>query len=103
MPFKSSNNSNESGLLIYNKVPKASSTTVASYMLKFGARNDFVHKHVPFGHHFTATKKDELIFLEKHYGYPKKPFSTDQHIMFINAVEDYGMTQQERHNGAKPF
>jgi hypothetical protein len=23
--------------------------------------------------------------------------------MFINAVEDYGMTQQERHNGTKPF
>ena len=58
-------------------------------MLKFGARNNFVHKHVPFGHHFTATKNDELTFLEKHYGYPKKPFSTDQHIMFINAVEEY--------------
>ena len=72
-------------------------------MLKFGTRNNFVHKHVPFGHHFTATKNDELIFLEKHYGYPKKPFSTDQHIMFINAVKDYEMTQQERYNWAKPF
>ena len=29
------NNSNESGVLIYNKVSKAASTTVAAYMFKF--------------------------------------------------------------------
>ena len=31
---KFGNNSNESGILIYNKVNKASSTTVATYMFK---------------------------------------------------------------------
>ena len=33
-----------------------------------------------------------------HYSYPKKPFSSDQHIMFVNAVEDYGLSEYERPN-----
>ena len=33
-----------------------------------------------------------------HYSYPKKPFSSDQHIMFVNAVEDYGLRDFERPN-----
>ena len=59
------NNSNESGLLIYNKVGKASSTTVAYYMFKFAAINNFTHKHKPFGHHnyMSKSQEKELLFL----------------------------------------
>ena len=103
MPFlstpKSTNNSNESGILIYNKVAKASSTTVASYMFEFAAKNNFTHKHIPFGHFYmTRTQKSEIEFLKNHYKYPQKPFSTDEHIMFVNAVEDYGLDGYERYN-----
>ena len=93
MAAKCSNNSNESGLLIYNKVPKASSTTVASYMLKFAALNNYTHKHNPFGHDWfmIEDERKELAFIKKHYAYANKPFSTDQHIMFVNVVEDYGL------------
>ena len=53
---------------------------------------------MPFGHFYmTKTKKFEIGFLQKHYSYPKKPFSTDQHIMFVNAVEDYGLGEHERY------
>ena len=94
-----SNNTNESGILIYNKIEKASSTTVASYMFKFAAQNNNTHKHCPFGHFYmTDNMKTERNFLKKHYDYPKKPFSTDQHIVFVNAVEDYGFEEYERPN-----
>ena len=94
-----SNNSNESGILIYNKMPKASSTTVASYMFKFAAQNNNTHKHCPFGHYFmTYDMKTERKFLRKHYDYANKPLSTDQHIVFVNAVEDYGFEEYERPN-----
>ena len=97
MLSKLANNSNESGILIYNKVSKAASTTVASYMFKFAKRNNFVHKHMPFCNHYMAkTQLTELIFLKDHYNYSKKPFSSDQHIMFVNAVEDYGLENYER-------
>ena len=96
---KLSNNTNESGILIYNKIEKASSTTVASYMFKFAAQNNNTHKHCPFGHFYmTDNMKTERNFLKKHYDYPKKPFSTDQHIVFVNAVEDYGFEEYERPN-----
>ena len=96
---KLSNNTNESGILIYNKIEKASSTTVASYMFKFAAQNNNTHKHCPFGHFYmTDNMKTEREFLKKHYDYPKKPFSTDQHIVFVNAVEDYGFEEYERPN-----
>ena len=36
--------------------------------------------------------------LEQLYSYPKNPFSSDQHIMFINAEEDYGFKEHERPN-----
>ena len=99
MSAKLGNNSNESGLLIYNKIEKASSTTVASYMFKFAAQNNFTHKHNPFGRYYmTEDMKTERKFLKHHYGYPKKPFSTDQHIVFVNAVEDYGFEEHERPN-----
>ena len=53
---------------------------------------------MPFGHFYmTKTKKFEIGFLQKHYSYPKKPFSTDQHIMFVNAVEDYRLGEHERY------
>ena len=97
IPSNSANNSNESGLLIYNKVSKASSTTVISYMFKFAARNNFTHKHIPFGHlYMTKYQELELTFLKNHYNYSKKPFSSDQHIMFVNAVEDYELEENER-------
>lgn len=96
---KLSNNSNESGLLIYNKIEKASSTTVASYMFKFAAQNNFTHKHNPFGRYYmTEDMSTERKFIKRHYEYPKKPFSTDQHIVFVNAVEDYGFEEHERPN-----
>ena len=96
---KLSNNSNESGLLIYNKIEKTSSTTVASYMFKFAAQNNFTHKHNPFGRYYmTEDMNTERKFLKHHYDYPKKPFSTDQHIVFVNAVEDYGFEEHERPN-----
>ena len=96
---KLSNNSNESGLLIYNKIEKASSTTVASYMFKFAAQNNFTHKHNPFGRYYmTEDMSTERKFLKRHYEYPKLPFSTDQHIVFVNAVEDYGFEEHERPN-----
>ena len=99
MSAKLGNNSNESGLLIYNKIEKASSTTVASYMFKFAAQNNFTHKHNPFGRYYmTEDMNTERKFLKHHYGYPKKPFSTDQHIVFVNAVEDYGFEEHERPN-----
>ena len=76
LELKLVNNSNDSGLLIYNKVSKASSTTVASYMFKFAAKNNFTHKHIPFGQHYmTKTQEKELTFLKNHYNYSKKPFS----------------------------
>jgi hypothetical protein len=49
------NNSNESGLLIYNKVSKASSTTVVYYMQKLAVKNNFEHFHVPLRHFFNTT------------------------------------------------
>ena len=99
MSTKLSNNSNESGLLIYNKIEKASSTTVASYMFKFAAQNNFTHKHNPFGRYYMSEDMNtERNFLKHHYDYPKKPFSTDQHIVFVNAVEDYGFEEHERPN-----
>ena len=99
MSAKLSNNSNESGLLIYNKIEKASSTTVASYMFKFAAQNNFTHKHNPFGRYYmTEDMSTERKFLKRHYEYPKLPFSTDQHIVFVNAVEDYGFEEHERPN-----
>ena len=99
MAAKLSNNSNESGLLIYNKIEKASSTTVASYMFRFAAQNNFTHKHNPFGRFYmTEDMNTERLFLKRHYAYPKKPFSSDQHIMFVNAVEDYGFEEHERPN-----
>ena len=99
MSAKLGNNSNESGLLIYNKIEKASSTTVASYMFKFAAQNNFTHKHNPFGRYYmTEDMNTERKFLKHHYDYPKKPFSTDQHIVFVNAVEDYGFEEHERPN-----
>ena len=99
MSVKLSNNSNESGLLIYNKIEKTSSTTVASYMFKFAAQNNFTHKHNPFGRYYmTEDMNTERKFLKHHYDYPKKPFSTDQHIVFVNAVEDYGFEEHERPN-----
>ena len=99
MSAKLGNNSNESGLLIYNKIEKASSTTVASYMFKFAAQNNFTHKHNPFGRYYmTEDMNTERKFLKHHYNYPKKPFSTDQHIVFVNAVEDYGFEEHERPN-----
>ena len=99
MSAKLSNNSNESGLLIYNKIEKTSSTTVASYMFKFAAQNNFTHKHNPFGRYYmTEDMNTERKFLKHHYDYPKKPFSTDQHIVFVNAVEDYGFEDHERPN-----
>ena len=61
----SRNNSNESGILIYNKVAKASSTTVASYMFKFAAQNNFTHKHNPFGT-FCTGKKNYQLFIRLH-------------------------------------
>ena len=79
------------------QVSKASSTTVASYMFKFAARNNFTHKHIPFGHFYmTKSQESELQFLQNHYNYSKKPFSSDQHIMFVNAVEDYELKENER-------
>jgi hypothetical protein len=67
-------------------------------MFEFAAQNNFTHKHMPFGHFYmTKTKKFEIGFLQKHYSYPKKPFSTDQHIMFVNAVEDYRLGEHERY------
>ena len=64
MSKNSGNNSNESGLLIYNKVNKASSTTVASYMLKFAAFNNYTNKFVPFQEpYMIKTQKEELTFL----------------------------------------
>jgi hypothetical protein len=99
MSAKLGNNSNESGLLIYNKIEKASSTTVASYMFKFAAQNNFTHKHNPFGRYYmTEDMNIERKFLKHHYDYPNKPFSTDQHIVFVNAVEDYGFEEHERPN-----
>ena len=99
MSVKLSNNSNESGLLIYNKIEKASSTTVASYMFKFAAQNNFTHKHNPFGRYYmTEDMNTEREFLKRHYDYPKKPFSSDQHIVFVNAVEDYGFEKHDRPN-----
>ena len=99
MSAKLSNNSNESGLLIYNKIEKASSTTVASYMFRFAAQNNFTHKHNPFGRFYmTEDMNTERLFLKSHYAYPKKPFSSDEHIMFVNAVEDYGFEEHERPN-----
>ena len=99
MSAKLGNNSNESGLLIYNKIEKASSTTVASYMFKFAAQNNFTHKHNPFGRYYmTEDMNTERKFLKHHYDYPNKPFSTDQHIVFVNAVEDYGFEEHERPN-----
>ena len=99
MSAKLSNNSNESGLLIYNKIEKASSTTVASYMFKFAAQNNFTHKHNPFGRYYmTEDMNTEREFLKRHYDYPKKPFSSDQHIVFVNAVEDYGFEKHDRPN-----
>ena len=66
-------------------------------MFKFAAKNNFTHKHIPFGHHYmTKTQEKELSFLQNHYNYSKKPFSSDQHIMFVNAVEDYGLEDYER-------
>ena len=44
MSRKSWNNSNESGLLIYNRISKAASTTVVKYMREFGEINNFTHK-----------------------------------------------------------
>ena len=41
---KSWNNSNESGLLIYNRISKAASTTVVKYLREFGEINNFTHK-----------------------------------------------------------
>ncbi len=50
------------------------------------------HKHVTFGHLFMIKdERKELAFIKQHYAYPKKPFSTDQHVMFVNVVEDYGL------------
>ena len=99
MSAKLSNNSNESGILIYNKIEKASSTTVASYMFRFAAQNNFTHKHNPFGRYYmTEDMNTERLFLKSHYEYPKKPFSSDQHIVFVNAVEDYGFEEHERPN-----
>ena len=37
-------------------------------------------------------------FVQKHYEQPNKPFSSDQHLMFINVEEDYGLGQYERPN-----
>ena len=99
MSAKLSNNSNESGLLIYNKIGKTSSTTVASYMFKFAAQNNFTHRYNPFGQYWmTEDMSTERKFLMHHYDYPKKPFSTTQHIVFVNAVEDYGVKEHERPN-----
>ena len=46
----------------------------------------------------TESKRAEIEFLQKHYEYPEKPFTSDQHIMFINAEEDYGLSHDERPN-----
>ena len=69
-------------------------------MFKFAAQNNFTHKHNPFGCYLGMTKdmNTERKFLRHHYNYPKKPFSTDQHIVFVNAVEDYGFEEHERPN-----
>ena len=72
---------------------------MVSYMFKFAALNNFTHKHTPFGNYWmTEDMQTERTFLMRHYGYPKKPFSTDQHIVFVNAVEDYGFEEHERPN-----
>ena len=68
-------------------------------MFEFAAKNNFIHKHIPFGHLFMAkSQKVEATFLGNHYFYSKKPFSTDQHVMFVNAVEHYGLQDHERYN-----
>ena len=46
----------------------------------------------------TENIKTERKFLRHHYEFPRKPFSSDQHIMFVNAVEDYGLKDYERPN-----
>ena len=52
---------------------------------------------MPFCNHYMAkSQKAELTFLESHYTHSKKLFSSDQHIMFVNAVEDYGLENHER-------
>ena len=67
-------------------------------MFEFAAKNNFTHKHIPFGHLYMAkSQKVEAKFLGNHYVNSKKPFSTDQHVMFINAVEHYGLQDHERY------
>ena len=44
MSRKSWNNSNESGILIYNRVAKASSTTVLTYLNKSAQMNNFTFR-----------------------------------------------------------
>ena len=59
------NNSNESGLLIFNKVSKASSTTVVYYMQKLAVKNNFEHFHVPLKHFFNTTLEAWIYSLEE--------------------------------------
>lgn len=90
------NNSNESGLLIYNKVQKSASTTMVFYLKKLAKMNNFVFED---RNHTFNTKLDEQVqILWDYYSYPAKLYCTDQHMMFINAVEDHGLKDNERPN-----
>ena len=91
------NNSRNHGLLIYNKVGKTASTFVMRIMVQLAKHNKFSHIHVPQKHYFNTSMSGELSFLWHHYKSPW-PYSTDQHIMFVNTVEHYGLSEDERPN-----
>ena len=85
------NNSKDHGLLIYNRVPKTASSTMVEIINGLSSRNNFTFWHIPIRHYYNTTLKAEQSFLWHHYYKDPWPLLTDQHIMFVDAVEHHNI------------
>lgn len=85
------NNSKDHGLLIYNRVPKTASSTMVEIINGLSSRNNFIFWHIPIRHYYNTTLRAESSFLWHHYYKDPWPLLTDQHIMFVNAVEHHNI------------
>ena len=85
------NNSKNHGLLIYNRVPKTASSTMVEIINGLSSKNNFTFWHIPIRHYYNTTLRAESSFLWHHYYKDPWPLLTDQHIMFVNAVEHHNI------------
>lgn len=75
---------------------KTASTTMVYYLQQLSKMNHFVHASL--NHTFNIKLMDQVDLLWHYYTNPSRLYSTDQHMMFINAVEDHGLKNNERPN-----